>query len=122
MKLKFKKQAYQTCAVEAVVDCFKGQSNVAGINYRIDPGVKKKDTQGYSQGELYNDSGFKNAELMLTGQQILENIQAVQRRQNLSPSSSLVKTEVSFLNLDIEMETGTGKTYCYIKTFFEMNN
>ncbi|MCK5374534.1 MAG: DEAD/DEAH box helicase family protein, partial [Alphaproteobacteria bacterium] len=113
MKLKFKKQAYQTCAVEAVIDCFKGQPNTGGIRYRIDPGSDKQ--------QKLDDSGFKNAELMLTGQQILENIQAVQRRQNLPPSSSLVKTKVSSLNLDIEMETGTGKTYCYIKTFFEMN-
>lgn len=114
MKLKFKKQAYQTSAVEAVMDCFKGQPNTAGINYRIDPGSDKQMT-------LSENAGFKNADLALTNQQILENIQAIQRRQNLPQSNVLVKTKVSPLNLDIEMETGTGKTYCYIKTFFEMN-
>ncbi len=45
----------------------------------------------------------------------------MQRRQNLPISSALVKTNISQVNLDIEMETGTGKTYCYTKTFFEMN-
>lgn len=113
MKLKFKKQAFQTRAVEAVVDCFKGQPNTTGIKYRIDPGSDKQ--------QRMDDSGFKNADLMLTDLQILKNIQAVQRIQNLDQSSGLVKTKISSINLDIEMETGTGKTYCYIKTFFEMN-
>ncbi|QTA85565.1 type III restriction-modification system endonuclease [Desulfonema magnum] len=112
MKLKFKKQAYQTRAVEAVTDCFKGQPNTAGISYRIDPGSDRQ--------EKFDDSGFKNAEIDNT-LPLLENIQAVQRLQNLSQSTALVKTKESPLNLDIEMETGTGKTYCYIKTIFEMN-
>lgn len=46
MKLKFKKQVYQTRAVKAVVDCFKGQPNIAGIKCRIDPGVKQTDADG----------------------------------------------------------------------------
>jgi len=112
MKLKFKKQAYQTRAVEAVMDCFKGQPNTAGISYRIDSGSDRQ--------QRIDDSGFKNAEINNT-LPLLENIQAVQRHQNLPQSGSLVKTKVSPLNLDIEMETGTGKTYCYIKTIFEMN-
>jgi type III restriction enzyme len=122
MKLKFKNQAYQTRAVDAVVDCFKGQPNTSGISYRIDPGKKKTDTKGYYQSSMYDDeSGFKNADLTLTVPHLLKNIQEIQRLQNLPRSNSLVKTKVSPINLDIEMETGTGKTYCYIKTFFEMN-
>ncbi|MCP4746125.1 MAG: DEAD/DEAH box helicase family protein [Desulfobacteraceae bacterium] len=120
MKLKFKKQAFQTRAVEAVVDCFKGQPNTVGISYRIDPGMGKADSQGYKQS-LIEESGFKNSDLILNDLQVLENIQQIQRLQNLPQSSSLVKTKVSSLNLDVEMETGTGKTYCYIKTIFEMN-
>ena len=118
MKLKFKKQAYQTQAVEAVVDCFKGQLNTSGISYRIDPGLL-----GPNETPIldFEGSGFKNAEVALNGQQLLENIQAIQRRQNLPQCSALVKSQISPINLDIEMETGTGKTYCYIKTFFEMN-
>ena len=116
MKLKFKKQAYQTLAVESLVDCFKGRPNTAGINYRIDPGISKS-----KQMEMFEDSGFKNGDIILTEQQILQNIQEAQRLQNLPQSPSLIKNKVSSLNLDVEMETGTGKTYCYIKTIFEMN-
>ena len=117
MKLKFKKQAFQARAVEAVMDCFKGQPNTARISYRIDPGSRKT-----SEPSLFEDSGFKNSELLLNDLQIFENIKESQRLQNLPQSSTLVKSKISSLNLDVEMETGTGKTYCYIKTIFEMNN
>lgn len=130
MKLKFKVQPYQTNAVDAVVDCFAGQPKGSGLNYRIDPG------RG-SQARL-DLEGFKNDEIHLPDGQLLTNIQAVQKHQNLPQSKSLDEfTEVDRkgqvkakprtykpggkLNLDIEMETGTGKTYCYIKTIFEMN-
>ncbi|MGO4281536.1 type III restriction-modification system endonuclease [Cupriavidus sp. RAF20_2] len=118
MKLKFKTQAYQTAAVQAVVECFKGQPPAApaAISYRIDPGKAKKGVE-----DLFAESGFKNADLTLTDTALLDNIQQVQRQQNLSVSGELFKTKVSRLNLDIEMETGTGKTYCYIKTIFELN-
>lgn len=66
-------------------------------------------------------SGFKNSDLAIPSQLVLENIHTVQRRQNLPLSSSLVSTKVCPINLDIEMETGTGKTYCYIKTMFELH-
>jgi type III restriction enzyme len=52
---------------------------------------------------------------------LLDNIQQVQRGQNLPVSDTLVKNKVARVNLDVEMETGTGKTYCYIKTIFELN-
>ncbi len=115
MKLKFKQQAYQTLAVEAVADCFKGQINTSGIQYRIDPG---------SAVQLKSDTtslGFKNENLGISDVQLLENIQEIQRSQNLPVSSSLSKSKISGVNLDIEMETGTGKTYCYTKTIFELN-
>lgn len=118
MKLKFKTQAYQSAAVQAVVDCFKGQppASAEAMTYRIDPGQAKKSTE-----DLFSDSGFKNAELALTDLALLDNIQQVQRGQNLPVSDTLVKNEVARINLDVEMETGTGKTYCYIKTIFELN-
>ena len=110
MKLKFKKQVYQTNAVDAVADCFAGQTKHEGLNYRVDPGRSLNEMEG-----------FKNADLALTPVQMLENIHAVQRRQNLPLSAGLVKTKVCDINLDVEMETGTGKTYCYVKTMFELN-
>lgn len=118
MKLKFKTQAYQSAAVQAVVDCFKGQppASAEAITYRIDPGKDKKGTE-----DLFSDSGFKNADLALTDLALLDNIQQVQRGQSLPVSEALVKTKVARVNLDVEMETGTGKTYCYIKTIFELN-
>lgn len=118
MKLKFKSQAYQSAAVQAVVDCFKGQppASAEAISYRIDPGQAKKGTE-----DLFSDSGFKNADLTLTDLVLLDNIQQVQRGQNLPVSDTLVKNKVARVNLDVEMETGTGKTYCYIKTIFELN-
>ena len=126
MKIKFKSQDYQTAAVEAVVDCFEGQPNTAAQVYRIDPGVRAQMRS--------DEDGFRNADIALPASQALENIRKVQQRQNL-PLSENLSTFVDHngrtkpasykpgaaINLDIEMETGTGKTYCYIKSIFEMN-
>ena len=117
MKFRFKVQPFQTEAVEAVVDCFDGQPLDSGPRYRIDPGLTP---QGQTP-RLEMDEGFRNADLLLPLPAILKNIQAVQVRQNLPVSEALKQTRVCDVNLDIEMETGTGKTYCYIKTFFELN-
>ncbi|KJR98257.1 MAG: restriction endonuclease subunit R [Desulfobulbaceae bacterium BRH_c16a] len=123
MKLKFKRQPFQTEAVTAVADCFAGQPKAEGVSYKIDPGkIGKTSKAGKTQyGFDYSQSGFKNRELVLTKDQLLANIQVVQQRQNLPQSLHLVSTKVCAVNLDIEMETGTGKTYCYIKTMFELN-
>jgi type III restriction enzyme len=123
MKLKFKVQPYQTSAVESVVGCFAGQVNTASLAYRIDPGMNKKLA---AQGPVLpcfdvEQTGFKNADIQLTDAQLLTNIQAVQRRQNLPLSDKLVPSAGCKVNLDVEMETGTGKTYCYVKSVFEMN-
>ncbi|ENN8377868.1 DEAD/DEAH box helicase family protein [Providencia rettgeri] len=120
MKLKFKVQPYQTVAVESVVDCFAGQPKSSGVTYRIDPGVTK-DKFGNVSLDMSDQDGFKNAELAITESQLLQNIHGVQSRQNLPVSEALVSNASSKINLDVEMETGTGKTYCYIKTIFEMN-
>jgi type III restriction enzyme len=116
MKLKFKNQPFQTAAVSAVVDCFKGQPFCRhGTRYRVDPGNKEN-----SQLSL-DDSGFRNSDLELTEAELIANIQNVQKISSLPISSGLISNKVSRINLDIEMETGTGKTYCYIKTMFELN-
>ncbi len=115
MKLKFKHQAYQAEAVNAVIECFKGQKRHEGILYRVDPGI-----QSNGQMDMFDESGFKNADLDIDEAQILKNIQAIQKKQNIPVSAHLSKNAIALVNLDIEMETGTGKTYCYIKTIFEM--
>jgi len=118
MKLKFKTQAYQTAAVKTVVECFKGQplASAEAMSYRVDTGKAKSGMES-----LFSEAGFKNADLSLSDSTLLDNIHDVQRAQNLPLSETLVKTKVARVNLDIEMETGTGKTYCYIKTIFELN-
>ena len=119
MRIKFKKQTYQTDAVEAVADCFAGQPQSSGIQYRIDPGIEDSGPQKTLEFEEL--AGFKNADISIPNAQVLKNIQDVQRHQNQPVSSALVSNKVAPINLDIEMETGTGKTYCYIKTMFELN-
>lgn len=130
MKLKFKTQSYQTAAVQAVVDCFKGQAPThGGIRYRLDPGVQPAQPASPqaslaldpSEAVADKEAAFRNGDITLSELNLLENIQQVQRQQNLPVSTELVKTKISKVNLDIEMETGTGKTYCYIKTIFELN-
>ena len=118
MRFKFKKQQYQTDAVAAVVDCFTGQPKNEGIQYRIDPGRAKKDA---NMPLPYDGPGFKNADILISQAAVLENIQRVQCRQDLDRSMALVSNKICPINLDVEMETGTGKTYCYIKTMFELN-
>lgn len=126
MKVKFKSQPYQTDAVDAVVDCFEGQPRQDVLKYTIDPGA---DRQAKMEVE-----GFGNAPVKLPEDVLLENIRKVQRGAMLPPSDSLThhtddkgKTKPASykpgaqINLDVEMETGTGKTYVYIKTMFEMH-
>ena len=86
MKLKFKIQQYQSNAVDAVLDCFAGQPKSDALRYRIDPGQVKKGQHYRSESEY---EGFKNDDIRLTDVQLLDNIQAVQKRQNLPLSKSL---------------------------------
>ena len=124
MNIRFKKQQYQLNAVKAVVDCFKGQSKNDGITYRIDPGkANKKVVNGQGSLDLEDDlpPGFKNSDFTISRDTIFENIHKVQREQNLPLSDKLEKNSVCDINLDVEMETGTGKTYVYTRTCFELN-
>lgn len=117
MKLQFKVQQYQTEAVDAVVDVFAGQPYADGVKYRIDPGQDMAAT-------LMEDAALRNAEIALTSPQLLTNVHRVQQARGLELSKDLkdpVKKSVAPINLDIEMETGTGKTYVYIKTIMELH-
>ena len=129
MKFNFKIQQYQTDAVDAVVKVFNGQGFYDKISYIRDLGkMKFKDMQmtlGFTDEEMQlydpaNDTGYKNELVELSDEQLLSNIQALQRQNNIKLSNSLVK-DLGRCSLDIEMETGTGKTYVYIKTMFELN-
>lgn len=152
MKLKFKTQPYQTAAVQAVVNCFKGQTPAhGGVRYRLDPGMVKAKSpspqsalalEANAESVADKEAAFRNADITLSESALLDNVQLVQRLQNLPVSGSLDEfftingnkervpatkqykdsaKAISRIHLDIEMETGTGKTYCYIKTIFELN-
>lgn len=116
MKFKFKIQQYQTEAVENTVAVFKGQPSHTLSSYRRDLGAYKQGRITYTEEE----TGYCNHHLELDGQTLLRNINSVQNLYDIKPSASLAKG-VAPVNLDIEMETGTGKTYVYIKTMFELN-
>ena len=113
MKFQFKIQQYQTDAVENTVGVFAGQPSHDPATYRRDVGRERLD---------FEETGYRNAVVELDARQLLENIRKVQRESNIPLSDKLVATNgLGACSLDIEMETGTGKTYVYIKTMFELN-
>ena len=116
MKFKFKIQQYQTDAVENTVAVFRGQPSHSMSTYRRDLGTYKEQRITYNDEE----TGYGNHRLELDAQTILANIRSIQNLYDITPSETLAKG-VAPVNLDIEMETGTGKTYVYIKTMFELN-
>lgn len=129
MKFNFKVQQYQTDAVDAVTRVFSGQGFHDKSRFIRDHGIIESDSEQMSFSFLdneiasydpENDTGYKNANVELTDDQLLQNIQAIQRENNIKTSASLIK-DLGRCSLDIEMETGTGKTYVYIKTMFELN-
>lgn len=114
MEFKFKIQDYQTEAVQAVVDVFKGQPYNTGLTYKRDMG------KGFVSLFEEDSLGYGNNPVALDSADLFSNITAIQRNSNIPQSESLSK-ELGACSLDVEMETGTGKTYVYIKTMFELN-
>jgi len=126
MKFNFKIQQYQTDAVDSVIKVFNGQQFHKSVGYIRDLGTLERPVtvqMSFTDDEevdIYDDTGFKNDDIELTDEQLLSNIQKLQRNNNIKISPKLVK-DLGRCSLDIEMETGTGKTYVYIKTMFELN-
>jgi type III restriction enzyme len=122
MKFKFTIQGYQTDAVNSVVRVFSGQPFQDRVGYRRDVGTQDDDRTLFNgqQSDEERFMGFANAPVSLNGTQLLHNIREVQKGSNIKESSSLAK-HLGACSLDVEMETGTGKTYVYIKTMFELN-
>ena len=125
MKLKFKIQQYQTDAVESTVDIFNGQPNQGLLDYKMDQGKvyvidngKRIEQKGI--GFSGHDTGYKNGEIVLSEDELLKNIHQIQTQNNIHLSNEVIK-RLGACQLDIEMETGTGKTYVYVKTMFELN-
>jgi type III restriction enzyme, res subunit len=134
MDIKFRTLNYQLAATQAVVNCFVGQSKSDGNRYMLDKGKRKANNSlqidfiNDQQGETYTDIAFGNAPIQ-DMVRVLSNVQEQQLAAGLVRSETLVVDDngkgknltSSQLNLNIEMETGTGKTYCYIRTMFELN-
>ena len=120
MKLQFKHQKFQADAAKAVVDVFAGQPYLTPT-YMIDKGINKDKSYEFAPGLEDNAdfTGWANQKLIpaLTDSIILEHIQKIQRDNQIKPSDKLEGR----YNLTIEMETGVGKTYTYIKTMYELN-
>lgn len=114
MKLQFKHQKFQADAAKAVVDVFAGQPYLTPT-YMIDKGV------GYQHSitEDNDFTGWKNEKIIpeLSDKIILERLNKIQRANQIEPSQNLE----GHYNFTIEMETGVGKTYTYIKTMYELN-
>ena len=132
MKFRFKIQQYQTDAVDSVVRVFDGQHYSDGVSYIRDLG-EQESVMPPQNGQLsmfpdpqltfddvLDDTGYKNENLRLNADELLQNIRTIQSENNIRLSDHLVR-ELGCCSLDVEMETGTGKTYVYIKTMFELN-
>lgn len=115
MKLQFKHQKFQADAAKAVVDVFAGQPYLTP-SYMMDRGTG---TYQMSLTDAQDFTGWGNQRIVpeLNNQIILDHIQKIQRANQIEPSPRLEGT----YNLTIEMETGVGKTYTYIKTMYELN-
>ena len=113
LTLKFKNQQFQTDAARAVTDVFRGQRNQAMVEFTHDMGRSADGAQ-----DLFDVVGFRNQPVTVPAGQLLENIRAIQMPAQLRPSETI---DTNDLRLTIEMETGTGKTYTYIKTMYELN-
>lgn len=101
MKFNFKAQKYQIDAVNAVISVFRGQKKIEQeLNY-----------QCFTCG---------NSEFELSSDQVLSNIRTIQNANQINLSDNLIRDTGKY-SLDISMETGTGKTYTYIRTIFELN-
>lgn len=113
MKLRYKHQRFQTEAALAVAHAFTGQPKSDGqSDHIVDQGVNQN---------LFVVKGFGNKNVILAPEAVCENVRAIQTEQGLKPVEQLQQLQGVGTALTIEMETGTGKTYTYIKTMYELN-
>jgi len=116
MKFQFKIQPFQTEAAQSVVRVFAGQPRRDATSYRRDAG--RLEGTMFEIGDDF-ETGYRNADVELSEEQLLKNIRGVQTENNIKYSTGLA-AGLGAVSLDVEMETGTGKTYVYIKTMFEL--
>lgn len=120
----FKTLDYQSEAVNNIIKVFEGQEYNNGILYRHDIG-NQKITQSIIDPEtglpiIDFTTAYRNNDLLLSTESILNNINSIQKVSDI-PLSKTIVHPLGKVTLDIEMETGTGKTFVYTKTMFELN-
>ena len=133
MKFNFKIQQFQTEAAAAIVKCFEGQQFADRVSYLRDKGLLPKtipsgtpltldldETKTEAERLEEIDTGFRNSDIILSDKELLDNIHKVQDQNFIVHSGKIEKT-ANRPSFDIEMETGTGKTYVYTKTMYELN-
>lgn len=132
MKLQFKEQDFQIQAVKAVVDCFEGQplkTNKFTLERSKELIRKAKQASTSNvltisfENDIMEEIGYRNSTIQITDTQVLQNIGEVQKKNDLKESQEIERPKGVRLgyNLTIEMETGTGKTYTYIRTMYELH-
>lgn len=104
MKFNFKIQKYQTLPVDSLVKCFEGHQFADKVQYRCDKGDEKESKLDFEE------NGYRNAKICLSEKGLLENIHKIQDENFIIHSDKIERT-VGVSSFDIEMETGTGKTY-----------
>lgn len=129
MKLQFKEQDFQVQAVKAIVDCFEGQA-LKSNRFTLERSKEliRKAKQASSGAieidySIEEEIGYRNSPIQILESQTLKNVQAVQKRNDLHESHQIERPKTVNLgyNFTIEMETGTGKTYTYIRTMYELH-
>lgn len=130
MKLQFKQQQFQIEAVQAVVDCFGQPVKTNRFTLERSKDLIRKAKQAALGNQIIDfetdvleEIGYRNSPVQLLENQLLKNIQQVQTRNDLIESTEIERPRgvKSGYNLSIEMETGTGKTYTYIRTMYELH-
>lgn len=131
MKLQFKEQDFQKEAVKAVVDCFEGQP-IKTNRFTLERSKElirraKQEAVGATtmefESNILEEIGYRNSAIQILDTQVLKNILGVQKNNDLLESDQIQRPQGVKLgyNLTIEMETGTGKTYTYIRTMYELH-
>ena len=131
MKLQFKEQQFQKEAVQAVVNCFEGQplkTNRFTLERSVEIIRRAKQAAAGSnelfEKEIFEEIGYRNSPIQISEQHILENIRKIQLAGDIHESTAIERPKEDknrSYHLTIEMETGTGKTYTYIRTMYELH-
>jgi type III restriction enzyme len=132
VKLQFKEQDFQIQAVKAIVECFEGQPlKTNRFTLERSKELIRKAKQAATadvltlsfETDVMEEIGYRNSPLQIIESQVLKNIQQVQKNNDLHESQEIERPRGVKLgyNLTIEMETGTGKTYAYIRTMYELH-